>query len=108
MKFNPKDKLEQLKRSLEEDIVDSSTYEPIATVNVDTLSADAKKELDELGWKAISRGECACVILSGGQGTRLGFNAPKGMYNIGLPSKKCIFQIHIEKILKIKNLCKGK
>lgn len=30
---------------------------------------------------------------------------PKGMYQLNIPSKKSIFQIHIEKILKIRNLC---
>jgi UDP-N-acetylglucosamine/UDP-N-acetylgalactosamine diphosphorylase len=42
--------------------------------------------------------------LSGGQGTRLGFAGPKGMYNMGLSSGKSIFQLHIDRIAKIRNL----
>ena len=50
------------------------------------------------------RAQVAAVIMSGGQGTRLGFSGPKGMYKIGLPSGSCIFRIHVEKILAIRSL----
>mmetsp|Transcript_25515 Transcript_25515/g.42591 ORF Transcript_25515/g.42591 Transcript_25515/m.42591 type:complete len:388 (+) Transcript_25515:437-1600(+) len=40
--------------------------------------------------------------MSGGQGTRLGFSGPKGMYNLGMLSGKTIFQLHIEKIQRIR------
>ena len=43
-------------------------------------------------------------MMAGGQGSRLGFEHPKGMYNIGLSSSKSIFQIHAEKILGISKL----
>jgi UDP-N-acetylglucosamine/UDP-N-acetylgalactosamine diphosphorylase len=39
----------------------------------------------------IKDGKAACVILAGGSGSRLGFEHPKGMFDIGLPSGKSIF-----------------
>lgn len=48
--------------------------------------------------------QVACVIMSGGQGTRLGFDGPKGMYKIGVPSGSCIFRLHMEKILAVRAL----
>jgi len=37
-----------------------------------------------MGLDVIKNGKIACVILAGGSGSRLGFNHPKGMYDIGL------------------------
>ena len=68
------------------------------------LTHEERLCIKELGMTAIVQGQVAAVIMSGGQGTRLGFDGPKGMYKIGIPSRRCIFRMHIEKLLAIRRL----
>lgn len=80
-------------------------FQPVSSV-IDMISmTSGRKELTgNVGRAAIKQSKVAAVIMSGGQGTRLGFKGPKGMYNLNMPSQKTIFQIHIEKILRMKKL----
>ncbi|MBN2217152.1 MAG: UDPGP type 1 family protein [Pirellulales bacterium] len=55
----------------------------------------ARQSADE----ALRDGQLGVVLVAGGQGTRLGFDQPKGMYPIGPLSGKTLFQIHVEKIV---------
>jgi len=51
------------------------------------------------GIEALRDGQIGAVLVAGGQGTRLGFDHPKGMFPIGPVSNKTLFQIHVEKII---------
>ena len=53
---------------------------------------------------AVCNGEVGLILMAGGQGTRLGYNYPKGQYDIGLLSHKPLFQLQAERIRRIEEM----
>ena len=62
------------------------------------FSAD---EARRRGEEALRAGEVGAILVAGGQGTRLGFDHPKGMYPIGPVSECPLFQILFEKLIAV-------
>ena len=58
-----------------------------------------------IGKEAIAKGKVAAVLLAGGQGTRLGSDAPKGAYDIGLTKPLYIFEQQIKNLLSVVGVC---
>jgi UDP-N-acetylglucosamine/UDP-N-acetylgalactosamine diphosphorylase len=65
----------------------------------DVLPDGDDPEARRLGEQALAQGEVAALVVAGGQGSRLGFDQPKGMFPIGPVSNKSLFQLHAEKVL---------
>ncbi|MBA4187454.1 MAG: UDP-N-acetylhexosamine pyrophosphorylase [Planctomycetaceae bacterium] len=90
-------------RELDELIAKAKVVEPppksqvIAPLSVASGEATANER--SLGEEALRRGEVAALIVAGGQGSRLGFDKPKGMFPVGPVSGASLFQIHAEKLL---------
>ena len=52
----------------------------------------------ECGERAIRDGKIGMILVAGGQGTRLGFDLPKGMFRIGPVSNRSLFAMHVDSI----------
>lgn len=88
-----------------------SGLEPLpesATASILDSKAKDIEEWYQSGLDLIVGNKVAVVLMAGGQGTRLGSSAPKGCFNIGLPSSKSLFQIQAERIRKIQRLAEKK
>lgn len=82
--------------------------EPIESFgSVASAPADESARWFDTGLQAVKDGKVAVVVLCGGQGTRLGFDGPKGMYDIGLPSGKTLFQLQAERLRRVCALAAG-
>jgi len=75
----------------------------LAPPEVITLAQRAENddEARQVGEAALAAGDVAAVLVAGGQGTRLGFDGPKGMFPVTPVMQKCLFQLHAEKLLSI-------
>lgn len=61
---------------------------------------EAAKEAIRRGSEALAAGRVGVLIVAGGQGTRLGFEHPKGMFPVGPDSGRTLFEIFIHKQLE--------
>jgi UDP-N-acetylglucosamine/UDP-N-acetylgalactosamine diphosphorylase len=66
----------------------------------DTLAEQADwKRAERTGEELLKAGKVGAILVAGGQGTRLGFEKPKGEFPIGPVSQSTLFQILAEQVL---------
>ncbi len=75
-------------------------FEPLGAVTINDISEN-KEKYYSIGCETIKNNKVAAVLLAGGQGTRLGFDKPKGMFNIGITKELYIFECLINNIMKV-------
>ena len=76
---------------------------PIEYVEKEKISYEEKEKYNRIGEEVIKTSGLAVITMAGGQGTRLGYNGPKGACTIGLASGKTIFEILIDVLKDAKN-----
>ncbi|KAF5352769.1 hypothetical protein D9756_005898 [Leucocoprinus leucothites] len=92
--------------ALNDPAAQAEAIEPIPKDATDSVVSNPEKaqEWRRIGLDAISRGQVGVLLLAGGQGTRLGSSAPKGCYDIGLPSHKSLFQYQAERVARLQRV----
>ncbi len=71
---------------------------PLPVIPVATQERADAREAWAAGEQALRDGRVGLFLVAGGQGTRLGFDGPKGAYPVGPLTGKMLFQYHAEKI----------
>ena len=75
------------------------TFEPFLD-----YTTNGNKENILKGQQLITEGKVGCILIAGGQGSRLKIDQPKGMYPVTLIAKKSLFQLFAEKVIAAGNL----
>lgn len=79
--------------------VNGNNIEEIKSLNKDKLSKEELSKYNLLGENTIKNNKYALVTMSGGQGTRLGYDKPKGEFLVEIsPKPKFLFEIIADKL----------
>ncbi len=89
--------LDQLENSHD---VKRGSFEPLGALTLAEIEEN-KDKFRSIGLDAIRSFTAACVLLAGGQGSRLGFEHPKGMYNMGVNRELYIFQCLFNNLMDV-------
>ena len=76
-------------------------FSPLGAMELSEIN-EKKAEFEACGIEAIKASKVGAILLAGGQGTRLGFDKAKGMYNIGVNKELYIFEQLIANLTKVK------
>jgi len=78
-----------------------SELEPIEIIPIPITDQQKQKaeHAKKIGEQLLAEGKVAALLVAGGQGSRLGFNGPKGKFAAGPISGKTLFNMHADKIL---------
>lgn len=74
--------------------------QPVSIITIPETAEEKirRKEARILGESIIRKNEVAVLIVAGGQGTRLGFEGPKGIFRISPIKQKSLFQLFAESV----------
>ena len=83
--------------------VEPPLREAVAAPNVFTLADRGRlgAALATAGEQAYREGRVGVLMVAGGEGTRLGFDGPKGSFPLGPHSGKSIYQLQAEKVASV-------
>ena len=84
-----------------DDLALPENYEPASYFPLKAETAEQEelyKKAQAFGEELISEGKCGAFTVAGGQGTRLGYDGPKGTLPVSPIKNKSLFQLFAEQI----------
>jgi UDP-N-acetylglucosamine/UDP-N-acetylgalactosamine diphosphorylase len=93
--------LEWLSRVLVTELAEVRPEEIVPYRDVIRIGDPGEREALAAGERSLAAGRVAALLVAGGQGTRLGFDGPKGAFPIGAVSGKTLYQLHAERLVAL-------
>ncbi len=87
-----------------EDLSGTGKLTPIFGLSIEEIR-QREADFEAIGRAAVAQGKVAAVLLAGGQGTRLGSDTPKGMFDVGITRPVYIFERHIDYLKEVQRRC---
>jgi UDP-N-acetylglucosamine/UDP-N-acetylgalactosamine diphosphorylase len=112
LSFNQKEELIRQIKSIDISLLESvislkkehnlniNNIEQINVLKIEEINNN-RHEFEVEGLKLINANKVGVVILAGGEGSRLGYNEPKALFNIGVTRKLYLVEILINNLLKV-------
>lgn len=72
-----------------------------AAIRLESSKSDVQfsaEDAHQRGEELLREGRVGVVLVAGGQGSRLGFDHPKGMFPLGPVSNRTLFEIHVDRL----------
>lgn len=91
--------IRRMKRMLDGPAASPKSEEVVRPVDVVELDAPGRRTAEEAGAEELNAGKVGLILVAGGQGSRLGYDGPKGCYPVGPVSGCSLFEIHARKVL---------
>ena len=76
------------------------SFAPLGAMELSEIE-ERREEFKQIGLDAVKSTKVGAILLAGGQGTRLGFDKAKGMFNIGVNKELYIFEQLIANLKKV-------
>lgn len=83
------------------DVISKGEWAPPSTIPLAENAEQKERNVhaSDAGKQLLSEGKVGAFLVAGGQGTRLGFDGPKGMYPIGPVTGRTLFAYHAQRVL---------
>ncbi|MDE7167632.1 MAG: UTP--glucose-1-phosphate uridylyltransferase [Clostridia bacterium] len=73
---------------------------PVSAVTVQDIQR-RRLQFESVGLNFLREGKVAAVLLAGGQGSRLGYEGPKGTFDMGVTRKLSIFELQMNNLISV-------
>ncbi|KAH0472555.1 MAG: hypothetical protein KVP17_002825 [Porospora cf. gigantea B] len=77
---------------------------PVSITRLADVPESVVDSWEESGFRMIAQRKLGAVVMAGGQGTRLGYDGPKGCFQVGPLSKRSLFELFSQRLIRLRHM----